>query len=168
MERKNNTHENMYDDLIVFVTQKEILSHDLSFILSVFSRLDAELIPAKRNSVKIVVSMPENENRELVEIPEVRAFFRRLFNEVDSLFYWLDPFDNSFWLMPFYVQENSNAFFRIDSQVLLDVSCISEYISRGCENLEVFCERKGVSPKYSRNRILACYKRKNATGQWFV
>ncbi len=35
MEKKN-TYENMYDDLIVFVTQKEILSHDLGFILGVF------------------------------------------------------------------------------------------------------------------------------------
>ena len=168
MTKKNNTHEDTYGAIIVCVSQEEILSHDHSNIRSVFSRLDAELIPAERNSVKIVVPLPDSEKRELVEIPEVRAFFARLFDEVDSLFYWLDPNDNSFWLMPFYLQENSTAIYRFGSQVVLDFSCVPEYIRRGCEKLEVFCERKGVSPKYAKNRILACYNHKNATGQWFI
>ena len=113
MTKKNNTHEDTYGAIIVCVSQEEILSHDHSNIRSVFSRLDAELIPAERNSVKIVVPLPDSEKRELVEIPEVRAFFARLFDEVDSLFYWLDPNDNSFWLMPFYLQENSTAIYRL-------------------------------------------------------
>ena len=70
MTKKNNTHEDTYGAIIVCVSQEEIQSHDLSIIRSVFSRLNAELIPAERNSVKIVVPLPDSEKRELVEIPQ--------------------------------------------------------------------------------------------------
>ena len=113
MTRKIMAHEESYGATVVVVTPEEIQACDLSKVLDVFSRLDAKRIPAERNSVRFVVPMTVSEKRELVEIPEVRIFFRKLVEEVDSLFYWLDPNDNAFWLIPFYLQENSKAFFAM-------------------------------------------------------
>lgn len=61
--------------------------------------LEEALDPATFNRVMFSVDFPENDNRSLIEVPEVRAYFRQLFFEVDSLFLWLDPDAPMFWCM---------------------------------------------------------------------
>lgn len=164
-KRKKQPLSSEYETIVVCVSWAEIMSCNTSYILSAFSELDDELNLNNRNKVQIVVSTPAYERRELVEIPEVRCFFQRVFNSIESAFFWLDPTKPTFWLWAFMLQKNLEVY-RVGNQLLLDPGCILAYLDTGCKKLSAFCERTGAPLEPSRSLIFDTYKRNCVSGNW--
>ena len=155
-----------YAMIIIYVSWSEIMTCNLSKIISAFTKLDNAMNLANMNKAQIVIPTPAYERRELVEIPEVRRFFQKAFDAIDSMFLWLDPTIPSFWLWAFLLTKDAKIY-KIGNHVLADPSCIDDYLKKGCENLSRFCERKGISPKPSMSLIKERATQNMKSGNWF-
>ncbi len=171
MEKSNSnqSHNNFTDNyamIVIYVSWSEIMSCNLSYIIAAFTKLDNAMNLANMNKAQIIISTPAYERRELVEIPEVRRFFQEAFDAIDSMFLWLDPTIPSFWLLAFLLTKDARVF-KFGNQVLVDPSCIDDYLKKGSEKLSRFCERKGISPKPSMSLINERAMHNMKSGNWF-
>ena len=170
--KKNNSSQSQnyftdnYAMIAIYVSWSEIMSFNLSYIIDAFTKLDNAMNLANINKAQIVVQTPAYERRELVEIPEVRRFFQEAFDAIDSMFLWLDPTISSFWVWAFLVTKKTSIM-KIGNQLLVDSSCIDDYLRNGCEKLSRFCKRKGISPKPSMSLIKERATQNMKSGNWF-
>ncbi len=72
-----------FNSVIFRIRWEEIKRRDTSGPRQFIKNLEEALDPATFNRVMFSVDFPENDNRSLIEVREVRAYFRQLFFEVD-------------------------------------------------------------------------------------
>ena len=102
-----------------------------------------------RNRVCIEILGYDEDPRELFDIPEVRLFFQKLFDENDGAFFWIDPDSHMllFWglmlLSPY----------RCDGKVGLQPEDMQKYLYWGYYKLNVFCQKNKLSPDFSTKAI---------------
>lgn len=143
--------------VVIQVSKKMIIDLDTSFVCNTLDSFIPKLLDRNRNRVVIEVFGYDSYEQELFDIQEVRLFFQKLFDDVDGVFYWLDP--NSymliFWglmLLPPY---------RVDGQVGLVPDDLQKYLTWGYIKLNRFCKVNNVSPEPSTNEISAVIMGKN-------
>lgn len=158
-----------FNSVVFRIRWEEIKRRDTSGPRQFIKNMEEALDPTTFNRVMFSVDFPENDSRSLIEVPEVRAYFRQLFFEVDSLFLWLDPEAPMFWYWGLLI---SNLTIMGKASPQLDVldyqaaqNAILNFIDLGFVKLNTFCEKKGISPEASSRKIADVFKRKTKDGR---
>ena len=142
------------DSLVLVVYEDIIRASNITFSKSLFTKLDDEMPFRFRNRVSIYVDWNKEDSRELYDIPEVRAYFETLFNEVDSIFYWIDPSCDFFQILGFLLFPPKTRYRFIASKtVYVEPDNFALYINMGFDKLNRFCEEKGISEEPSSKAI---------------
>lgn len=139
------------ETVVIQVSKEMVTNLDTSYVCNILNSFIPMLLDRNRNRVIIEVLGYESYKQELFDIPEVRLYFQKLFDDVDGAFYWLDP--NSymliFWglmLLPPY---------RINGQVGLAPDDMGKYLTWGYIKLNHFCKLNNISSEPSTNQIRA-------------
>ena len=82
-------------------------------------------------------------------VPEVRLFFQKLFDENDGAFFWIDP--DSYMLLFWGLMLLSP--YRCDGKVGLQPEDMLKYLYWGYYKLNVFCQKNKLSPDFSTKAI---------------
>ena len=142
------------DGLVFVVASQKIKTADYQDARSFFDKLDNEMPVQYRNKVSILVQWDSEDNRELYEIPEVRDYFTNLFHYTDSIFFWLDPYCDFFQLLGFMLFPPVTKYRFINSDTcFVEPSNFAEYVSMGFDQLNQFCDEKGISEEPSSSLI---------------
>lgn len=139
---------------VLVVGVRTIESLDIGYTSSFFKKLDAEMPLSLRNKISISVDWRSSDSRELYDIPEVRTYFMRVFDAVDSIFFWIDPACDFFVVLGCLLSPPKTRYRLFGSNtVYIDSNGFASYIMRGFEKLNRFCATKDVSDVPSSDAI---------------
>ena len=144
---------NRYSPVLV-LNARTIESLNIDYTSNFFKKLDDEMPISLRNKISICVNWRSSDSRELYDIPEVRTYFMRVFDEVDSIFFWIDPFCDFFVVLGCLLYPPKTRYRILGSDTVhIDSSGFASYILMGFEKLNRFCATKDVSDMPSSTAI---------------
>ncbi len=94
-----------------------------------------------RNGVSLSVSGYESDPRELCEIPEVRAYFRKLWDQVPGLLYWLDIGGGMLFFMATMLHTPT----RVAGGTTIDPHDFIDFVKTGFLRLNAYCDANAIS-----------------------
>ena len=136
----------------IAVNKNEVLALDTSRVRRILDDFMPELADRNRNGVVILVNGYEDDPRELVIIPEVRAWFNRIFEVVPEIFFWMDlrpPY------LTFYAIMASTPI-RRDGGKTLSADDIKKFMVWGYTSLNRFCAAHNLDRGPSNAHVLTC------------
>ena len=134
------------------VNKDEILALDTSRVRRILDTFIPELVDRNRNGVTVLVNGYEADPRELIVIPEVRAWFRRLSEVVPEIFFWMDlrpPFFTFYAIM-------ASTPIRRDGGTTLSADDLKKFMIWGYTGLNLFCQTHNFDPGPSNAHIKQC------------
>lgn len=143
------------DTVTVRIRRATIEGGDPSTVTVLFDRFLSDEPDQKRNRVRFEVEGYVDDPRELYEIEEVREFFQRLFDDNEGLFYWIDPWADTFMFIGLMLYEPR----RKGETVSLNPEDLRAYLERGLDGLDRFCAERGTSAGKSEDAITRFVKR---------
>ncbi|MGI5907553.1 MAG: hypothetical protein ACOX8O_02820 [Christensenellales bacterium] len=139
---------NEREPVIIQVSKKMVIDLNISFVCNILNSFIPKLLDRNRNRVRLEVLGYGLDERELYDIPEVRLFFKKLFDDVDGAFYWLDP--NSYMLILWGLMLFPPH--RVNGMVGLAPDDLKKYLTWGYIKLNRFCQINNISPEPSNQR----------------
>jgi hypothetical protein len=133
------------------VSRQEIDRCNTSGVSIILESFVPYLLERNRNRVQIKVCGFGNDKRELFDIPEVRKYFRKLFDDNPGLFYWIDINSYMFVFLSLMLFEP----YRVNAQVTLTPQDLQSYLVAGFLGLNEFCRVSGASPEKTNASISA-------------
>lgn len=134
--------------LEIVVDARTIESLDLNYTTNFFKMLDTKMPISLQNNINISVYWAPSDNRELYDIPEVRTYFSMVFDAVDSLFFWINPYCEFFVMLCHILYPPKTRYRMLGCDTIhveIDPNCLASYIVMGFEKLNRFCDSKGLS-----------------------
>ena len=123
--------------VLIQVSRREVEELDTGRLVGILDSFAPDLMERNRNRVQLEVCAYLEDKRELFDVPEVRAFFAKLFDETDSLLYWIDFDSKMFMLLGLMLYPPV----RLDGQVTLEPFHFQAFLQRAFGKLNCFCER---------------------------
>jgi hypothetical protein len=123
--------------VLIQISRREVEALDTTCLVGILDSFAPDLMERNRNRVQLEVCGYLEDKRELFDIPEVRAFFAKLFDETDSLLYWIDFDSKIFVLLGLMLYPPV----RVEGQVTLEPFHLQAFLQRGFGKLNHFCER---------------------------
>lgn len=137
---------NTCDSIELVVDAKTIESLDLSYTTDYFKKLDDDMPVQFRNKIGISVYWIPSDDRELYDIPEVRTYFSMVFDAVDSLFFWMNPFCDFFVMLGCMLYPPKTRYRMLGCDTIyIEPDGFASYITMGFEKLNRFCDAKKLS-----------------------
>lgn len=120
-------------------------------VVDVLERWIPELCERNRNRVQFQILGYDEDSRELYDIPEVREYYRELYNRHPGLFYWIDTrsYMLVFLVLMFYPPV------RRDGKVSLFGDDLLAYLRLGFYGLKIFCARHNLPIEPAKDAVLA-------------
>ena len=139
------------EPIVIQVSKEMVINLDTSYVCNILNSFIPTLLDRNRNRVIIEVLGYGSTKQELFDIPEVRLYFQKLFDDVDGAFYWLDP--NSYMFIFWGLMLFSP--YRVNGQVGLTPDDMQKYLTWGFIKLNHFCKINNISSEPSTNEIRA-------------
>jgi hypothetical protein len=139
------------EPLVVITIPREAVESRNPFpVVDILESWIPDLCERNRNRVEFQILGYADDDRELYDIPEVREYFRELYNRHPGLFYWIDTTSHMliFLACMFYPP------MRRDGKVSLFGADLLAYLKLGFYGLKVFGSRYNVSIDATRSAIL--------------
>jgi hypothetical protein len=138
----------------ILINKEEVLAQDASRVRRVLDSFFPLLLEKNRNSVAVLVTGYDDDQRELFLIPEVQAWFHRLFDIAPDLFYWMDMRNGR--LLLYALMRCSPV--RVEGGTTIRPEDMQEFHMWGFSRLNVFCNTHQLDPTPSNQHIAACIK----------
>jgi len=137
--------------VIVPIPREAVESRNPFPVVDVLESWIPELCERNRNRIQFQILGYDEDSRELYDIPEVREYYRELYNRHPGLFYWIDT--RSYMLMflglMFYPP------LRRDGKVSLFGDDLLAYLRIGFYGLKIFCARHNLPIEPAKDAVLA-------------
>jgi hypothetical protein len=137
--------------VIVTIPREAVESRNPFPVVDVLESWIPELCERNRNRVQFQILGYDEDSRELYDIPEVREYYRELYNRHPGLFYWIDT--RSYMLvflgLMFYPP------LRRDGKVSLFGDDLLAYLRIGFYGLKIFCARHNLPIEPAKDAVLA-------------
>ena len=140
--------------VVIQISKEEILSCNISRVVGILDSFVPQLSELNRNRVDLQVLGYNSKPRELYDIPEVRAYFAKLCNEYDGLFYWANLDSYTFILLGLLLFEP----LRISGHVTIARDDLQKYLYTGFMKLNQYCAANSLSPEPTSKTINAWVK----------
>jgi len=137
--------------VIVTIPREAVESRNPFPVVDVLESWIPELCERNRNRVQFQILGYDEDSRELYDIPEVREYYRELYNRHPGLFYWIDT--RSYMLvflgLMFYPPV------RRDGKVSLFGDDLLAYLRLGFYGLKILCARLNLPIDPAKDAVLA-------------
>ena len=135
---------------IINIPRASVESRNPHSVINILESWIPELCDRHRNRVQFQVLGYNDDSRELYDIPEVREFFRELYNLHPGLFYWIDPKSHMLIFLGLMFFEP----LRRDGKVSLFGNDLLQYLRLGFYGLKVFGSRYDLPIDQAKSAIL--------------
>jgi len=131
------------EPVIIQVSRDEVENIDTSGVIGILDSFVPDLIDRNRNRVQIEVLGYADDPRELFDIPEIRRYFAKLFEDSDSLLFWIAIDSHMFIFLGLMLYEPV----RVKGRVTLKPLHLQAFLQRAFVKLNRFCEQYQQSPE---------------------
>lgn len=133
----------------IVIERDDVLALDVSQVRDILDSFIPDLVKRSRNDVTIVINGYDEDSRELVIIPEVRAWFHQLFKVVPEVFFWMDM--SGLYLTFYAIMKGTPV--RADGGTTVSADDIQKFLMWGFENLNIFCKTHNFDPDPSNAHV---------------
>jgi hypothetical protein len=119
-------------------------------VIEIIEGFSLLLADRNRNRLQFEVLGYGEDPRELYDIPEVKSYFRQLWEMHDGLFYWLETEEHMMGLMALLIYEPVRTG---DGHVTIYTDSLQNYLIVGFMKLNYYCQQRGLSPDASTTTV---------------
>jgi hypothetical protein len=135
--------------VIICIGKPDVETRSLEPVIKLLKSFIPDLLERNRNRVQFQVIGFNDDPRELYEIPEVREYFKQLFQREPALFYWLDVDAHMLLLLCLMLYEPV-----ISAEgPTVSLPDLQSFLATGYVGLEAFCKQHGLSAEPTHHAI---------------
>jgi len=136
------------------IRRSEVEACDITSVAGTLDSFIPELCDLYRNRVDFFVTDYDDDPREVWDIPEVRAFYGKLFRTYKGMFYWANTKSQMFGMLALLTYPT----FRSGGGATITMENQQLFLAEGFVLLNDYCREKGLSPDPANRAILEWVK----------
>lgn len=143
--------------VVIQIPREAVENGYVDGLIQILNGFVPALIDRNRNRLQFEILGYNSDKRELYEIPEVRAWFRKLWDEYTGIFFWLDFRSYMFQLFGLMLCKPV----RGNGGSSISTGELQALLYDGFAGLNIFCERHGIDPNPTNILVFSVLKETN-------